>query len=177
MLVGLALLAAVGYGVSDFTGALASRRVRPLTALLYSHPIGAVLVAALLPLFPGSFDAGSVVLAILAGLAGLLGFALMYQFMATSPLNIVSPISAVLAAATPIACGVLSGEQPRATAWLGIAFGLVAITPVSGSYSGGAAARVRTRCCCWRSRPVPDSGSTSFCSRMPAVRRAACGRS
>ena len=145
MLVGLAMLAAVGYGVSDFAGGLASRRVCPITALLYSHPVGAVLVAALLPLFPGSFDAASIVFAVLAGLAGLLGFGLMYQLMATSPLNVVSPITAVLAAATPIACGVLSGEQPRATAWLGMAFGLVAITLISGSSSGSAHARVRAK--------------------------------
>ena len=145
MLVGLAMLAAVGYGVSDFAGGLASRRVCPLTALLYSHPVGAVLVAALLPLFPGSFDVASVVFAVLAGLAGLLGFGLMYQLMATSPLNVVSPITAVLAAATPIACGVLSGEQPRTTAWLGMAFGLVAIALISGSSSGSAHARVRAK--------------------------------
>ena len=144
-MVGLAMLAAVGYGVSDFAGGLASRRVRPLTALLYGHPVGTVLVAALLPLFPGSFDVASVVFAVLAGLAGLLGFGLMYQLMATSPLNVVSPITAVLAAAMPIACGVLSGEQPRATAWLGMAFGLVAIALISGSSSGSAHARVRAK--------------------------------
>ena len=145
MLIGLALLAAVGYGVSDFAGGLASRRVRPLTALLYSHPVGAVLVAALLPMFPGSFDLASVVFGALAGLAGLLGFGLMYHLMASSPLNVVSPITAVLAAATPIACGLLSGEHPRPTAWLGIAFGLVAIAIISGSSRGGAPARVRTK--------------------------------
>ena len=144
MLIGLAMLAAVGYGVSDFAGGLASRRVRPLTALLCGHPVGAVLVAALLPMFPGSFDLASVVFAALAGLAGVLGFGLMYQLMASSPLSVVSPITAVLAAATPIACGLLSGEHPRATAWLGIAFGLVAIALISASSSGGAA-RVRAK--------------------------------
>lgn len=137
MLIGLALLAALGYGLSDFAGGLASRRVRPLTALLYGHPAGAVLVAALLPLFPGSFDPATLVFAALAGLAGLLGFKLMYQLMATSPLNVVSPITAVLAAATPIACGLLSGEHPHATAWLGIVFGLVAIALISGSSRNG----------------------------------------
>ena len=145
MLIGLALLAAVGYGVSDFAGGLASRRVRPLTALLYGHPAGAVLVAALLPLFPGSLDVASVVFAALAGLAGLLGFVLMYQLMASSPLKVVSPITALLAAATPIACGLLSGEHPRATAGLGIAFGLVAIPLISGSPNGEAAVLHRTK--------------------------------
>ena len=144
MLIGLAMLAAVGYGASDFVGGVASRRVRPLTALLYGHPVGASLVAALLPLFPGSFDLASVVFAALAGLCGLLGFGLMYRLMASSPLNVVSPVTAVLAAATPIACGLLSGEHPRATAWLGIVFGLVAIALISGS-SSGAAARVQAK--------------------------------
>ena len=70
-------MAALGYGVSDFAGGLASRRVRPLTALCYCHPVGAVLVAEILPLFPGSLDAPSIVFAALARLAGLAGFGLM----------------------------------------------------------------------------------------------------
>src|SRR5664279_5883155 len=174
VLIGLAMLAAVGYGVSDFAGGLASRRVRPLTALLYGHPVGAVLVAALLPMFPGSFDLASVVFAALAGLAGLLGFGLMYHLMASSPLNVVSPITAVLAAATPIACGLFSGEHPRPAAWLGIAFGLVAIALISGLSSGGAA-RVQAKVLLQAFTSGAASGSTSCCSRMPADRQAACG--
>ena len=53
MAVVLALLAAVSYGVSDFVGGLASRRRSALAILLYSYPVGAVLMAALLPLTSG----------------------------------------------------------------------------------------------------------------------------
>jgi uncharacterized membrane protein len=141
----LALLAALGYGVSDFSGGLASRRVRPMTALLLAYPVATVFTAMLLPLAPGSLSLGSAALAALAGLAGLVGFGLMYRLMSTAPLNLVSPVTGVLAAATPIAFGVLSGEQPRLTAWFGIAAGLVAVVLISSASDGGPHARLRVQ--------------------------------
>ena len=59
----LALLAALGYGVSDFSGGLAARRVRSTTALLYSYPVATVLILALLPLAPGDLTPTSAGLA------------------------------------------------------------------------------------------------------------------
>lgn len=141
----LALLAALGYGVSDFSGGLASRRVRPTTALLCSYPVATVLTAVLLPLSPGSLSAASAGLAALAGIAGLVGFGLMYRLMSTAPLNLVSPVTGVLAAATPIAFGVLSGEQPHLTAWFGIACGLVAVALISSASDGSPHARLRVQ--------------------------------
>jgi drug/metabolite transporter (DMT)-like permease len=141
----LALMAALGYGISDFTGGLASRRVKPTTALLLGYPVATALTVIALPFAPGSISAPAAGCAVLAGLAGLVGFGLMYRLMSTAPLNLVSPITGVLAAVTPLACGVLSGEQPRLTAWFGIGFGLVAVALVSGASGSGPSARLRMR--------------------------------
>jgi hypothetical protein len=54
----LALLAALVYGVSDFFGGLASRGAKALTVLIYNYPFGAVIMIALLPLFPGHVSGG-----------------------------------------------------------------------------------------------------------------------
>jgi drug/metabolite transporter (DMT)-like permease len=127
----LALLAAVSYGVSDFFGGLASRRRSALTILLYSYPVGAVLMAALFPLAPGTLTARAVLFGVLGGVFGMVGVVLLYSLLAVGPMNVVSPITAVLAAAVPVVVGVLTGDRPAAAAWLGVAVGFAAVVLVS----------------------------------------------
>ena len=131
MTVVLGLLAAVFYGVGDFAGGFASRRFNSVTILLYSYPVGVVLMAAMVPFFGGTATTHVVVFGILGGAAGLLGVAVMYQLMVTSPMNVISPITAVLAAIVPIIVGVTIGERPALAAWVGIALGLLAVVLVS----------------------------------------------
>jgi drug/metabolite transporter (DMT)-like permease len=127
----LGLLAAALYGISDFVGGIASRRTGAITVLLWSYPVGAGLMTALLPLFPGEVDARVVLFGVLGGAAGLVGVALMYSLMTVAPINVVSPITAVLAAIVPVLVAVGIGERPGLAAWLGIALGLGAVVLVS----------------------------------------------
>jgi drug/metabolite transporter (DMT)-like permease len=127
----LGLLAAVLYGVGDFAGGLASRAYSAVTILVYSYPVGVVLMAAMMPLLPGTLTTHALLFGILGGLAGLLGVSIMYQLMVTAPMNVISPVTAVLAAIVPVFVGVLTGERPRTAAWVGIVLGLVAIVLVS----------------------------------------------
>jgi drug/metabolite transporter (DMT)-like permease len=127
----LALLAALCYGVGDFVGGVASRRRSAVAILVYSYPVGAVLMAALLPLAPGQLTARAVIFGVLGGAFGLMGVILLYSLMTVVPMNVVSPITAVLAAAVPVVVGVLTGDRPAAAAWLGVAVGLVAVVLVS----------------------------------------------
>jgi drug/metabolite transporter (DMT)-like permease len=145
----LGLLAAVLYGIGDFAGGIASRRVRrpnsAITVLLWSYPVGAVLMAALLPLFPGHLDGRVILFGTLGGLAGLLGVSVMYQLMVTAPMNVVSPVTAVLAAIVPVIVGVGIGERPALTAWLGIAIGMIAVLLVSRTTEDHPQGRVGVR--------------------------------
>jgi drug/metabolite transporter (DMT)-like permease len=127
----LGLLAAISYGVGDFAGAWASRRYTALTVLLYAYPVGAVLMIALLPAFPGHLDGRVLLFGALGGLAGMLGVAVMYSLMTVAPMNIVSPVTAVLAAIVPVVVGVTIGDRPHATAWAGIVIGIAAVLLVS----------------------------------------------
>lgn len=131
MTVVLGLLAALFYGVGDFAGGFASRRHSAVTVLLYSYPIGAVLMAIMLPFFPGSLTGRVVVFGVLGGLAGLLGVSVMYQLMVTAPMNVISPVTAVLAAIVPVVFGVTVGERPAVAAWIGILVGVFAVVLVS----------------------------------------------
>jgi drug/metabolite transporter (DMT)-like permease len=126
-----ALLAAVIYGTGDFVGGFASRHRSAITVLLYAYPVGALLMLALLPAFAGPLDARTALLGMGGGIGGMVGVVLMYSLMARAPMNIISPVTAVLAAAVPVGFGVLVGERPHSSAWLGIAIGLVAVVFVS----------------------------------------------
>jgi drug/metabolite transporter (DMT)-like permease len=131
MTVLLGLLAAVSYGLADFAGGVASRRHSAVTVLLFSYPVGAVLMLALLPLFPGSVDGRVVLFGILGGAAGLFGVVLLYGLMVVAPMNVISPVTAVLAAIVPVLFAVLTGERPSIAAGAGILVGVVAVLLVS----------------------------------------------
>ena len=131
MVVAFALLAAVVYGAGDFVGGYASRHRSAITILLYAYPVGAALMLALLPAFSGPLDARTALLGAGGGVGGMVGVIVMYSLMARAPMNIISPVTAVLAAAVPVAFGVIFGERPHMSAWLGIAVGLAAVVLVS----------------------------------------------
>lgn len=131
MIVILGLAAALLYGVGDFAGGIASRRHGAVTVLLLSYPVGAVLMAVMLPLFGGHLDARSLGYGLAGGAAGLVGVVLMYSLMTIAPINVISPVTAVLATIVPVVIGVGIGERPRPSAWFGIALGLAAIGLVS----------------------------------------------
>ncbi|MDT4959640.1 MAG: hypothetical protein QOD31_3439 [Pseudonocardiales bacterium] len=131
MVVLLGLAAAIAYGVSDFVGALASRKHTAITVLLYSYPVGALLMTVMLPFFPGTLTGRAVAFGIAGGLAGLVGVTIMYTLMITAPMNVISPVTAVLAAIVPVVFGVLIGERPQLAAWFGILLGIGAVVLVS----------------------------------------------
>lgn len=131
MTVVLGLLAAVLYGFGDFSGGFASRSHNSVKVLLYAYPVGAVLMAAMLPFFAGELTARVVLFGTLGGLAGLMGVSIMYQLMVVAPMNVISPVTAVLAAIVPVVVGVVGGERPAVAAWGGIVLGLLAVVLVS----------------------------------------------
>ncbi|HEX8768460.1 MAG TPA: DMT family transporter [Jatrophihabitans sp.] len=131
MAVLFALLAAAVYGVSDFIGGLASRRSPAITVLLVSYPIGALLMAALLPVYGGPVSGGTLAWSVAGGAAGLIGVALLYTALGQAPMNVISPVTAVMSAVVPVVAGVVQGERPHLLAWLGIVLGLLAVTLIS----------------------------------------------
>ncbi|WP_375488909.1 EamA family transporter [uncultured Jatrophihabitans sp.] len=131
MTVVLGLLAALFYGVGDFAGGFASRRNGALTVLLWSYPVGALLMTIMLPFFAGGIDGRVVGFGIAGGVAGMVGVVVMYDLMTVAPMNVVSPVTAVLAAIVPVVVGVSIGERPHVSAWFGILLGLAAIALVS----------------------------------------------
>ena len=88
-----------------------------MTVLLLSYPVGAVLMAVMLLFFRGRLDGRAAAYGVAGGAAGLVGVVVLYGLMTVAPINVVSPVSAVLAAIVPVGFGVLLGERPKLAAW------------------------------------------------------------
>ncbi|WP_433683292.1 EamA family transporter [Nocardia sp. CA-119907] len=127
----LALVAAVGYGVSDFFGGVASRRVTALRVVIVSYPMSTLFVLVLLPLTGGTPDTASMLWGLAAGVAS--GFAVwwFYAALASGPMAVVSPLTALLVAGIPVLVGLVIGERPGPLAVAGIVFALGAVYLVS----------------------------------------------
>jgi drug/metabolite transporter (DMT)-like permease len=132
----LALCSAVTYGVGDFCGGMAARRVPATTVLLWSHVLGLVLLAGSTFVVHGEAVGGDVVMGALGGLAGAAGVGLLYRGLSVGPMSVVAPITALLTAAVPVLAGFAEGERPRVGAIIGMGAALVAIVLVSAEGGG-----------------------------------------
>jgi drug/metabolite transporter (DMT)-like permease len=144
----LALVAALGYGLSDFTGGLASRHTDALRVVLVSYPVSAVLVAAVAPLAGGAPDVAAMTWGAASGVAGGLAVLWFYAALASGPMSVVSPVTALLTASLPLLGGLLLGEQPGPGALVGAVLAVGAVVLVSKEERGpvdGAPTRVTPR--------------------------------
>lgn len=134
--VALALLAALGYGLSDFVGGVAARRVAALRVVLVSYPVSVVLVAFVAPFAGGRTDGGALLWGAVAGVVAGLAVWWFYLALAAGPMTVVSPLTALLVAVLPLATGMLFGERPAALALAGAVLAVVAVVLVSRSGEG-----------------------------------------
>ncbi|MGN6161802.1 MAG: EamA family transporter [Marmoricola sp.] len=134
------LLGATTYGVSDFIGAIATRRSSAWPVALATS-VGATASTALLALaVHGSPSASDYGWATLAGIGGGVGIAFLYRGLGRGRMGVVAPTSAVGAAALPVVVSTVFGEHPPALAWVGILVALPGIWLVSseeGTALGG----------------------------------------
>jgi uncharacterized membrane protein len=127
----LALSGAVLWGVGDFFGGLAARRLALLSVLAVSQGTGLAGVAVWVVLsgdpFPGVVE---LLPAAGAGIAGLVGLAALYRGMAVGAMGIVAPISAA-SPVVPLAFDAAQGVVPSAAQWIGVGSVLAGIAVLS----------------------------------------------
>ena len=125
----LALVSSLVWGVADFVGGLAARRSSPLQTLVLTTPAGVLFILPVALLVGGNVT-GSITAGVLAGLFGGFGILMLYAAFTSGPMGVVSPLSAVLAAAIPVVVGLVHGERPGTPAYVGMALAVVAIVTV-----------------------------------------------
>lgn len=131
------LASALTWGAGDFTGGLAARRVGAYRSVFYAEVIGTIFLFIVIGLtgetMPGTH---TMIFAALAGMLGSIGLMLLYHAMSVGMMSIAAPVSALLAAALPVAVGMFTEGLPDVLTVLGFGFALFAVWMVSQSEGG-----------------------------------------
>ncbi len=125
---------ALSFGTGDFAGAVASRRAGALIVVAGAHATGlvALLVAALV-IQPPMPDAGTVLVALTAGVAGLIGLAALYRGMSIGSMGLVTSLSGAGSLAIPLVAGAVLGATVSPLQLLGVASAAGAAAAAGGA--------------------------------------------
>jgi drug/metabolite transporter (DMT)-like permease len=134
---------AAAFGVGDFSGGLATRRVSGVTVAGLAQAIGlAALLVVLAVLRPAAPSPGSLGIAALAGICGGIGLVTLYAGLSLGSMGIVAGLSGVGSVALPLLLGYLLGLAPVSAAqWLGVVVTMAAVGAASGATRQGVQAR------------------------------------
>lgn len=99
------------YGFADFFGALASKKVKPVTVTFLAGLIGFLFVCLMSIGVGASFSAATWFWGIAAGTAAAIGMSALYAALAIGPISVLSPLSAVVSAIVPMIVGFFLGER------------------------------------------------------------------
>lgn len=124
--------AALSWGVGDFSGGLAARRVSSLAVTLITNPVGLLLLIGLALIsrapMPSSHDAA---LGVGAGVSGAAGIFLFYQALKFGKMSIAAPVSAVIANVVAVAVSAVTEGPPGVVTWLGFALACAGVVLIS----------------------------------------------
>ena len=131
MVIAFALAAAALFGSADFLGGVASRRTRAASVVVISAPAGVLVIFAAAMLSGAPFQTAGLGWALAAGAAGGAGLMIFYGALATGPMSVVAPVSALVSTVVPVGTALAMGERASAAVYAGAALCLVAIILVS----------------------------------------------
>ena len=123
----LALGAALGYGGSDFVAGWLSRKSHYARVGLLSQLTAAAGCVAVAALVGGTSSSVALGWGAFAGLGGGFGTLALYRGLGRGRMNVVAPLSGVLAAGLPALVGLALGERPSAAAMVGLVLALPAV--------------------------------------------------
>lgn len=135
----LALGSSLAYGCADFLGGLGARRAHVLRTVMIAAPASLAVELLLWPVLGASFSAGALGWGAASGVASAAAFALLYRTLAIGPMNVLSPVTALVSAALPVGVGLVQGEHLAAAGLLGLPLALVAVVLVSAGHGAGTA--------------------------------------
>ncbi|GGT41311.1 hypothetical protein GCM10010271_51650 [Streptomyces kurssanovii] len=140
----LALGSSLAYGCADFLGGLGARKAHVLRTVMIAAPASLVVELLLWPVLGASFSPGALAWGAASGVASAAAFALLYRTLAIGPMNVLSPVTALVSAVLPVGVGLLQGEHLATAGLVGLPLALVAVVLVSAGHGAGTARPSRT---------------------------------
>ncbi|MFJ5934202.1 EamA family transporter [Streptomyces sp. NPDC093071] len=140
----LALGSSLAYGCADFLGGLGARKAHVLRTVMVAAPASLAVELLLWPFLGASFNAGALGWGAASGVASAAAFVLLYRTLALGPMNVLSPVTALVSAVLPVGVGLLQGEHLGVAGLLGLPLALVAVVLVSAGHGAGSARPSRT---------------------------------
>ncbi|WP_329576494.1 MULTISPECIES: EamA family transporter [unclassified Streptomyces] len=140
----LALGSSLSYGCADFLGGLGARKAHVLRTVMIAAPASLAVELLLWPFLGASFSTGALAWGAASGVASAAAFALLYKTLAIGPMNVLSPITALVSAMLPVAVGLLQGEHLGTAGLIGLPLALTAVILVSTGSGTGSARPSRT---------------------------------
>ncbi|MGX4690845.1 EamA family transporter [Streptomyces sp. JNUCC 63] len=140
----LALGSSLAYGCADFLGGLGARKAHVLRTVMVAAPASLAVELLLWPVLGASFSPAALGWGAASGVASAAAFALLYRTLAIGPMNVLSPVTALVSAALPVVVGLLQGEHLAAAGLVGLPLALVAVVLVSAGHGAGSVRPSRT---------------------------------
>ncbi|HEX4444092.1 MAG TPA: DMT family transporter [Galbitalea sp.] len=125
--VALGLGAAIVYGVSDFFGAFAARRIHLITATLFNYAVATVSILVALLIVGGVWSIAAIEAGVACGVLAVFGLLAFYGVLAIGPMSLLSPLIALIGSIVPVVAAVVTGQALTPFAWVAIAIGIVAL--------------------------------------------------
>jgi drug/metabolite transporter (DMT)-like permease len=135
----LALGSSLAYGCADFLGGMGARKAHVLRTVMVAAPASLAVELLLWPLLGASFSTSALGWGAASGIASAAAFALLYRTLAIGPMNVLSPVTALVSAVLPVGVGLLQGEDLTAVRLVGLPLALVAVMLVSAGHGAGSA--------------------------------------
>ncbi len=123
----LALLAAISWGSADYLAGIASRKSSALRVVVGAHMVGLIALTMFSPLLKSSAEIPDLLWGLGGGVGGGIGTLLLYRGLAVGRMAVVAPVTAAMAAAIPVAAGLLGGDTIGNLALLGIGIAFPAV--------------------------------------------------
>jgi drug/metabolite transporter (DMT)-like permease len=126
------MASAVTLGIADFTGGVAGRRSSAPSVAIAVESMGLVAVPLAFVLLPHGWDLQAAIQAFAGGAVGGLGLVAFYRAMSLNLIGVVAPITGFIAAALPVAVGLIGGDHLEVWQVGGIAVGLASLVLING---------------------------------------------
>jgi drug/metabolite transporter (DMT)-like permease len=111
---------------------------------MIAAPASLAVELLLWPVLGASFSAGALGWGAASGLASAAAFTLLYRTLAIGPMNVLSPVTALVSAALPVGVGLGQGERLGTAGLVGLPLALVAVVLISAGAGARTARPSRT---------------------------------